>query len=148
MKKGVDKKYLTVYPSTPQKSSKKEGNKWNYRLLRRTHPPTKCSFFETSPKSTFSREGFLDSLPPLIEFSVTGGPWTLGRWTLICHFLHLITFTYFTIPCSETNISRAGQLIVRPGSIVHLDCIQVSKKIIRFLFSSLKFYLPRKKIAY
>ena len=46
---------------------------------------------------------------------------------------------------SETNISRAGQLIVRPGSIVHLDCIQVSKKIIRFLFSSLKFYLPRKK---
>ena len=43
------------------------------------HPPTKCSFFETSTKSTFSREGFLDSLPPLIEFSVTGGPWTLGR---------------------------------------------------------------------
>ena len=61
------------------------------------HPPTKCSFFETSTKSTFSREGFLDSLPPLIEFSVTGGPWTLGRWTLIYHLLHLITFTYFTI---------------------------------------------------
>lgn len=46
---------------------------------------------------TSTREGFLDSLPPLIEFAVTGGPWTLGR---------------------------AGQLIVRPGSIVHLDCIQ------------------------
>ena len=39
----------------------------------------------------FCREGFLDSLPPLIEFAVTGGPWTLGRWTTAqCKLLPLM----------------------------------------------------------
>ena len=36
--------------------------------------------------------------PPRIERSVQGGAWALGR---------------------------VGQLVVRPGAIVHLDCIQV-----------------------
>ena len=36
--------------------------------------------------------------PPRIEHSVQGGTWALGR---------------------------VGQIVVRPGSIVHLDCIQV-----------------------
>ena len=39
---------------------------------------------------------FADSLPPRLQFSVSGSSWSIGR---------------------------VGQLIVRPGAIVHLDCI-------------------------
>ena len=46
---------------------------------------------------------------------------------------------------SETNISRAGQLIVRPGSIVHLDCIQVSKKNHKISIFLIKILFAEKK---
>lgn len=44
--------------------------------------------------------------PPRIERSVQGGAWALGR---------------------------VGQLVVRPGAIVHLDCIQVIIVMIRVM---------------
>ena len=159
------------------------------------------------------REGFLDSLPPLIEFSVTGGPWTLGRsvyhlesastqsiiviiiilcidihhhleagrWSIsirsffpgqkalftfvtliftgtlavaffpellsvvmdmiynypqiqiqLTLFTTIIIWICFNMIFTAKPISRAGELIVRPGSIVHLDCIQVWKVSVHF----------------